>query len=346
MSVEPTPAANGHGMPMILVEGLQKRYGQTRALDGLSMSVAAGSIYGFVGPNGAGKTTTMRILATLLQADGGMGRIAGEDVRLHPSRVRARLGFMPDFFGVYEDLSVYEYLDFYARSYGVPARKRKTTIDELLELIDLPNKRNDMVENLSRGMKQRLGLARCLVHDPDVLLLDEPASGMDPRARYEMREIVKELQRLGKTVLVSSHILLELAEMCTHIGIIQDGRLIREGPVDHVLRGMHPGRAIELRVLGERERAERLLAGLPEAIEVEEAASGTAHLSGDGADEGELVTTLVFRTSADDRGLRDLLRALVDAGIEVIGFAVQRDNLEDVFMRLTEQTADEVGVGR
>jgi ABC-2 type transport system ATP-binding protein len=337
MSAQMTAGANGHVEPMIKVEGLQKRYGQTRALDGLTMAVEPGSIYGFVGPNGAGKTTTMRILATLLQADGGSGWIAGEDVRLHPGRVRARLGFMPDFFGVYEDLNVYEYLDFYARSYGVPAKKRRTTIDELLELIDLPHKRNDMVENLSRGMKQRLGLARCLVHDPDVLLLDEPASGMDPRARYEMREIVKELQRLGKTVLVSSHILLELAEMCTHIGIIQDGHLIREGLVDHVLRGMQPGRAIELRLLGGRQKAARVLATIPDVSDAPEEIESAAPAGGEEG-TGDTPSTLVFRTFADDRGLRDILRSLVTADVEVVSFAVQRDNLEDVFMQLTERT--------
>jgi ABC-2 type transport system ATP-binding protein len=339
MSVQMATGANGHVEPMIRVEGLQKRYGQTRALDGLTMAVEPGSIYGFVGPNGAGKTTTMRILATLLQADGGSGQIAGEDVRLHPGRVRARLGFMPDFFGVYEDLSVYEYLDFYARSYGVPAKKRRTTIDELLELIDLPHKRNDMVENLSRGMKQRLGLARCLVHDPDVLLLDEPASGMDPRARYEMREIVKELQRLGKTVLISSHILLELAEMCTHIGIIQDGRLIREGPVDHVLRGMQPGRSIELRLLGGRQKAARLLAEMPDVTDITGDAEGDAPANAED-EAGDAPATLMFRTFADDHGLRDTLRALVAADVGVVSFAVQRDNLEDVFMQLTERNGD------
>ncbi|MDB5077927.1 MAG: transporter ATP-binding protein, partial [Chloroflexi bacterium] len=220
------------------VQGLVKTYGATRAVHGLTMKVEAGSIYGFVGPNGAGKTTTMRILATILAADEGLCMVAGEDVRQHPAKVRARLGYMPDFFGVYDDLTVQEYLEFYAESYYVPARTKKTTIADLLELTDLTAKRDEYVESLSRGMKQRLGLARCLVHDPDVLLLDEPASGMDPRARYEMREIVKELQRMGKTVLLSSHILPELAEICTHIGIVQGGRLIREGPVDQVLQGL------------------------------------------------------------------------------------------------------------
>lgn len=333
MSVTAHVAVPAQPKPMIQVEGLVKRYGRTRALNGLNMQVMAGSIYGFVGPNGAGKTTTMRILSTLLEADEGTGQIAGEDVRAHPARVRARLGFMPDFFGVYEDLTVAEYLDFYAASYKVPAKQRKRTIDELLELIDLPHKRNDYVEGLSRGMKQRLGLARCLVHDPDVLLLDEPASGMDPRARVEMREIVKELQRLGKTVLVSSHILLELSEMCTHIGIIQGGQILREGLVDQVLRGIQAGRAVEIRVLGDAAPALRLLQGMPLVGEVVPPKDDAPDAGGTSSGP----TSVVFRTAAEDEGLRDILRSLVEGGVPVISFTALRDNLEEVFMQLTAE---------
>ena len=317
--------------PMIEISGLVKRYKGTPALNGLDMRVGGGSIYGFVGPNGAGKTTTMRILATLLEADAGSGFIAGEDVRAHPGRVRAKLGFMPDFFGVYEDLTAAEYLDFYAASCGVPAKRRRQVIDELLELIDLSHKRDTYVEGLSRGMKQRLGLARALVHDPAVLLLDEPASGMDPRARYEMREIVKELQRLGKTVLVSSHILLELSEMCTHIGIIQSGRLVREGPVDQILRGLDPGRAIEVRLLGSALQARDLISALPNVAGVDPQPAGAEPQA------GGTLATIVFRTFADDAGLQEVLRALVSAGLPVVGFSVQRENLEEVFMQITEQ---------
>jgi len=323
------PAAQAR--PMIEISGLVKRYKGTPALNGLDMRVGGGSIYGFVGPNGAGKTTTMRILATLLEADTGSGFIAGEDVRAHPGRVRAKLGFMPDFFGVYEDLTAAEYLDFYAASCGVPAKRRRQVIDELLELIDLSHKRDTYVEGLSRGMKQRLGLARALVHDPAVLLLDEPASGMDPRARYEMREIVKELQRLGKTVLVSSHILLELSEMCTHIGIIQSGRLVREGPVDQILRGLEPGRAIEVRLLGSALQARDLIAALPNVAQVDPQPAGAEPQA------GGTLATIVFRTFADDAGLQEVLRALVSAGLPVVGFSVQRENLEEVFMQITEQ---------
>lgn len=332
MSERPAVAVEPDAGAMIVVEGLTKRYGATRALDGLSMSVERGTIYGFVGPNGAGKTTTLRILATLLAADSGRAVVVGEDVRRHPTRVRAVLGYMPDFFGVYDDLTVQEYLEFYAASYGVPAKRRRSTIDELLELVDLQDKRYSYVEGLSRGMKQRLGLARCLVHDPYVLLLDEPASGMDPRARYEMREIVKELQRIGKTVLISSHILLELAEMCTHIGIIQAGRLVRQGPVEHVLHGRNPGRAYAVRVLRERAKLEAILAANPDVSEVlseEEGLDGTA------GDRGPALT--IFRTFADDDALGEILRVLVEADLGVIEFGPYRENLEDVFMQLTAE---------
>ena len=234
----------------ISVRGLVKQYGQVRAVDGLSMSVDRGSIYGFVGPNGAGKTTTMRILSTLLNGSRGSCTIAGLDVATHPAQVRTILGYMPDFFGVYDDLTVQEYLEFYADAYSIPVRLRKTTIGDLLELIDLTEKRDAYVESLSRGMKQRLGLARCLVHDPQVLLLDEPASGMDPRARYELREIVKELRQMGKTVVLSSHILLELAEICTHIGIVQRWTVAARRTCRR-----HPGRYQR----GQEDRASRFL---------------------------------------------------------------------------------------
>lgn len=319
--------AAGNGA-MIEVAGLVKRYGRTEALRGLHMQVPKGAIYGFVGPNGAGKTTTMRFLATLLAVDSGSARIAGLDVRNQPSRVRAAIGYMPDFFGLYEDLTVTEYLDFYATSYGVPVRARKRTIGELLELVDLVPRQDDYVEGLSRGMKQRLGLARCLVHDPEVLLLDEPASGMDPRARVEMREIVRELSRLGKTILISSHILLELAEMCTHIGIIQSGTLLREGPVQEIVRGLQGGRVIELQVLHDEARALQLLQGQKDLCEVAQA-----------PDSGALVAAqhhaITFRVADSDQRVYEVLQMLMAAGVPVLAYAQQRDTLEEVFMQLT-----------
>ena len=320
--VAPLEGAANAAPSMLWAEGLTKSYARTRALDGLSLHVPRGSIYGFVGPNGAGKTTTMRILATLLAPDSGEAYVDGRPLTSNPRGVRAKIGYMPDFFGVYDNLTVSEYLDFYAAAYGVPAAEARRAIPELLELVDLGPKRADFVEGLSRGMKQRLGLARCLVHNPEVLLLDEPASGMDPRARYEMREIVKELQRLGKTVLVSSHILLELAEMCSHIGIIQGGKLLREGPVGAILGSLRGARAVRVGVMGDaanRETAAAVLARQPGVGEVQ--------VVGD-----DLEATF----TGDDAATAALLRALVDAAIPVLHFAPAASSLEEIFMQLTE----------
>jgi ABC-2 type transport system ATP-binding protein len=312
-------AATAAETPMLRAEGLVKTYGRTRALNGLSLHVPRGSIYGFVGPNGAGKTTTLRILATLLAPEGGEAWVDGRPLTADPAAVRSKIGFMPDFFGVYDNLTVSEYLDFYAAAYGVPVAESRRTNAELLELVDLAPKRDDFVENLSRGMKQRLGLARCLVHNPQVLLLDEPASGMDPRARYEMREIVKELQRMGKTVLVSSHILLELAEMCSHIGIIQDGRLLREGPVNTILGSLKGARSVRIGVMGEVAAALAVLGEQPGVSDIVP------------TDDGLEVTF-----AGDDAATAALLRALVEAGIPVLHFARAASSLEEIFMHLTE----------
>ena len=207
---------------MIAVEELRKQYGAHTALQGLELTVPRGEIFGFVGPNGAGKTTTIRILATLVLADSGMATIAGIPVADDPHGVRELIGYMPDFFGVYDRLTSEEYLEFYAACHAVPRRRRRKVAHELLELVDLTDRAGDQVDTLSRGMQQRLGLARALVHDPQVLLLDEPASGLDPRARVEMRELVRELRRMGKTILISSHILPELEELCTWVGFIDE----------------------------------------------------------------------------------------------------------------------------
>ena len=319
-------AATAAETPMLRAEGLVKTYGRTRALNGLSLHVPRGSIYGFVGPNGAGKTTTLRILATLLAPDSGEAWVDGRPLTANPAAVRSKIGFMPDFFGVYDNLTVSEYLDFYAAAYGVSAAESRRTNAELLELVDLAPKRDDFVENLSRGMKQRLGLARCLVHNPQVLLLDEPASGMDPRARYEMREIVKELQRMGKTVLVSSHILLELAEMCSHIGIVQDGRLLREGPVQAILGSLKGARAVRVGVIGEGVPATEVAA---RAVEVLDGQPGVSDVVP--TDDGLEVTF-----AGDDAATAALLRALVEAGIPVVHFARAASSLEEIFMQLTE----------
>ena len=309
----------------IAVQGLVKQYGRLAALNGVSFSVPRGSIYGFLGPNGAGKTTTLRILATLLRPTGGQAWVAGEDVTRHPAEARRHIGYMPDFFGVYDDLTVREYLEFYAQAHGVPRVRWPKTIADLLELVDLGYKRDEFVETLSRGMKQRLGLTRCLVHDPEVLLLDEPASGLDPRARVEMREVLKEIAGMGKAVLISSHILPELEDLSTEVGIIHRGRMVASGTVNSILAQLGGSRVLEARTLDQAEQAGSILESLHGVSDVE--------ILGE---EG-LVRAAC---SADSAGQAAILRTLVEAGIPVVSFnAVQE--LEDLFLALTEEEGGE-----
>ncbi|HML48062.1 MAG TPA: ABC transporter ATP-binding protein, partial [Clostridia bacterium] len=223
---------------MLEIQGLTRRYGKFVALDHLDLTIEAGTLHGFVGPNGAGKTTTMRILATLLPASEGKAWIDGMEVSRQPRLVRKKVGYMPDFFGVYDGLKVTEYLDFYARCYGLRSQERNQMANQMLELVRLTDKREAYVDTLSRGMKQRLCLARSLMHNPSLLILDEPASGMDPRARAEMKSILRTLKDLGKTVLISSHILHELAELCDAISIIDRGKLLFSGDMDALSRRM------------------------------------------------------------------------------------------------------------
>ncbi len=222
--------------PIVETHDLTKRYAGLVALDHLNLTIPQGAVYGFIGPNGAGKTTTMRILTGLLDATSGYALVNGHDVTRDGAAVRKLVGWMPDTFGVYDNMKAWEYLDFFADSYNVPAARRQQLIGELLDLVDLGHKRDEYVMGLSRGMKQRLALARTMAHDPQLLILDEPASGLDPRARIELRELLKELRAMGKTIVISSHILTELAEMCTHIGIIERGKLLVSGRVDEVLQ--------------------------------------------------------------------------------------------------------------
>ena len=302
---------------VITVEGLVKRYGRSPALDGVSFSVPAGSIYGFLGPDGAGKTTALRILATLLMPTEGKASVAGEDIVRHPARARKNIGYMPDFFGVYDDLTVREYLEFYAQAHGVPRDQWRKIIADLLELVDLGHKRDDFVETLSRGMKQRLGMARCLVHDPDVLLLDEPASGLDPRARVEMREVLKEISRMGKAVLISSHILPE--DLSTEVGIIHRGRMVASGPVESILAQLGASRVLEVRTLERAAETGDIMGGQPGVRGVE-----ILH-------ERSMVRASF---SGDDAGQAGVLRALVEAGIPVVSFN-SLQGLEELFMALT-----------
>ena len=302
---------------MLRVENLQKRYGSFLAVREMNLNLQAGSIYGFVGPNGAGKTTTMKMVATLLQPSAGSITIADVDAVRQPQEARRRMGYMPDFFGVYDDLKVTEYMEFYAECHKVPRAGRDGLICDLLELVNLSHKKDAYVDSLSRGMKQRLCLARCLVHDPDLLLLDEPASGLDPRARVEMRELLQELHRMGKTILISSHILAELSEMCTHIAIVDNGRLVSEGPVQQVLR-QAGARVMEVRVAGEGE--------------VAAVAARTAPGVADVQVEGNLCRVQV---DGDDQAVAMLLATLVREGVPVIHFAEAQSKLEDVFMAIT-----------
>ncbi len=303
---------------MIAVENLTKVYGRRTALDGVSFVVPEGEIFGFVGPNGAGKTTTLRILAALLEPTSGTAVVAGADVANQPGRVHRALGYMPDFFGVYDQLTVAEYLDFYASCYQQPRQRRKAVVEELLELVDLIDRRDQPVDTLSRGLKQRVCLARALVHDPTVLLLDEPASGLDPRARVEMREILKELQRMGKTIVISSHILPELTELCTMIGIIDQGRMRATGSVHDVIQQLTSGHRLRISILGDLGAAAAALAPLPSVRKVE-VIEGVIEAGYDG-EEG---------TAAD------ILLAITGAGIRVSAFGPVDDGLEDAFLRAT-----------
>ena len=305
---------------MIAVEGLTKIYGRRTALQAVSFEVPRGEIFGFVGPNGAGKTTTLRILAGLLEPTAGRALIDGADVVLHPDRVHERLGYMPDFFGVYDQLTAGEYLDFYAACYRQPKARRRKIADDLLQLVGLADRREQSVDTLSRGMKQRLCLARALVHDPAVLLLDEPASGLDPRARVEMREILKELQHMGKTIVISSHILPELTELCTMVGIIDHGQIRATGPVGEVIRRLTAGRRLRISLIGRREEALALLKAMPAIREVD--------LS-DGSIEAGF--------EGDESTAAGILQELIAAGIEVSGFTQLEGGLEDAFLKATTE---------
>src|SRR5512143_1958442 len=235
---------------------LTRRYGRVLAVDHLNLQVPRGALFGFIGPNGAGKTTTLRILAGLLEPSTGEVWVNGQRLDRDWHATRQMIGYMPDFFGVYDDMLVWEYLDFFARCYGMPAGRRKTMVDELLDLVNLTDKRDANVQALSRGMQQRLCLAHALVHDPQVLLLDEPASGLDPRARVEMRELLKELRNLGKTILISSHILPELEELCTSVAIVDLGKVLAQGRVADIERRLRFGSVLRVRLLAEGEALE------------------------------------------------------------------------------------------
>ncbi len=318
----------------IIVEtkGLSHSYGTTAALKQLDLQIPQGAIYGFIGPNGAGKTTTMRILTTLLEPSAGEAFVAGHSVRHERTAVRRQVGFMPDFFGVYEAMSAAEYLEFFAAAYAIEPARRPRLIDDLLALVELSHKKATEVMGLSRGMKQRLSLARTMLHDPALLILDEPASGLDPRARVELRELLKELRRIGKTIMISSHILTELAEMCTHIGIIEHGSLLTSGDVTTIMHSLQPHRSFELHVLPGPDaditqtlaRAAELVRGMAHVLAVELLP----------ASESE-PARLLIDLDGDDRAVSVILAQIVSSGIAVTHFAGRVSDLEEIFMRVT-----------
>jgi ABC-2 type transport system ATP-binding protein len=313
---------------IVRTSGLVKRYPGTVAVAGLDLDIADGEIFGLVGPNGAGKTTTLRILATLLRPTSGEAEVAGISVTKNPDDARRVLGFMPDVFGVYDDMKVWEYLDFFARCYGIPAARRRRMIGDLLDLVDLGDRRNAYVQGLSRGMQQRLCLAHTLVHDPQVLLLDEPASGLDPRARVELRELLRELRSLGKSIVISSHILPELEELCTSVAIVDHGRVLAQGRVSDIERRLRAGAVLRVKLLADDAGYETARTWFAEQPFVASAA-----LNPDGTIE------IGFR--GDDQATSRLLVAAVTAGLPVMTFARAASDLEELFLQVTAQGTPE-----
>jgi len=304
---------------MIETRNLTKKYGNLTAVDDLNLTVKDGDIFGFIGPNGAGKTTTMRILVTLLEPTRGRAFVNGLDVRRNGKKVRRLVGYMPDFMGVYDDLKVFEYLEFFAAAFGIERRKRKSIVEGVLELTDLQSKQSATVDSLSRGMQQRLGLARVLIHDPKVLILDEPASGLDPRARIEIRELLRELKRMGKTIMISSHILSELEEICDHVGIIEHGRMVFSGTMEEILPRLGIQSKVRVRVADSQDKAVELLTALPQISQV--------RISGD-----YIAVTLHEGQNGD--GI--IARTLVNADLDIISIQPEKLKLDDAFLQLTK----------
>jgi ABC-2 type transport system ATP-binding protein len=307
----------------VRTDHLTKRYGRSLAVSGVELEIEAGEIFGLVGPNGAGKTTTLKMLATLLPPSAGDAEIGGYSVRTEPDAVRSVIGYMPDTFGVYDDMRVWEYLDFFGRCYGLSAARRRQMIGDLLELVDLADKRSAYVQDLSRGMQQRLCLAHALVHDPQVLLLDEPASGLDPRARVELRELLRELRALGKTILISSHILPELEELCTSVAIIDHGKVLASGRVDDIADRFRVGGVYRATVLGDDARlarAEQVFAAVKDVVSVVRRPGGVIELA----------------LRGDENTASAVLAAAVKGGVRLSAFAPAASDLEELFLQITD----------
>jgi ABC-2 type transport system ATP-binding protein len=304
---------------MIELIDFGKDYGDFTAVRRLNLKIAAGEMFGFIGPNGAGKSTTIRFLATLLKASRGEGIVNGHSVTRDPMNVRRSVGYMPDNFGVYDGMKVWEFLDFFAVAYRISKSRRKAVITDVLELLDLGHKRDDFVNGLSRGMKQRLCLAKTLVHDPPVLILDEPASGLDPRARLEVKALLKELRRMGKTILISSHILTELADCCTTIGIIERGQLLMHGPIEEVYHRIRGNRLVQVKFTDNMDVGLSVIRSSPHCRDVQ-------------VEDHEASVEL----ETDDEGVAQLLRELIANKVGIRSFAEKEPTLEDVFMLVTK----------
>jgi ABC-2 type transport system ATP-binding protein len=311
---------------MIEIRDLTRRYGKRTAVNQLSLQVNQGDVYGFVGPNGAGKTSTIRMIVGLMRPDGGDVIVGGHSVQHAPDQVRSMIGYMPDYFGVYPDLKVWEYLDFFGACYGIASQRRPFLINELLELVELQHRREELVDRLSRGMKQRLSLARTLIHDPQVLILDEPASGLDPRARIEIRELLVELAMMGKTVFFSTHILADVAEICTRIGILEAGRLVASGGLEELHLSIMPQRRIELTLLDPPQMASAFLETLQGVANIEQLAGLP----------GSERSRLEFEFSGDDAALSQVLAGLLGHGVRVLHFSENNRNMEEVFLQATK----------
>lgn len=306
---------------MIEVHHLRKEYDDTVALENLHLEIAQGEVFGLIGPNGAGKTTLIRVLATLLEPTYGEVRIAGIDALADPLKVHPIIGYMSDFFSLYENMRVWEYLDHFSRCYRIPPRNRDRLIDEALELVSLVVRRDAEIQELSRGMRQRLCFAKSLLHEPQVLLLDEPASGLDPAGRVEFRELIKQLHEMGRTIVISSHILTEMTEYCTSIGILEQGRLVASGRVEDILARLDPELRLVIEVQGKLDQLTTLLNDDPAA---ENIVVNTNQLN------------CVWRGGRET--LPSLHRRIVDSGIPLVSFAVAGDNLEEIYMRISSHS--------
>ncbi len=309
----------------IEITNLQKSYGAQVAVDDLTLSISQGEIFGFIGPNGAGKTSTLRMVVGLLQPTQGTIRIMGNEVSNQDRKHKQLIGYMPDLFGTYPDLKVWEYLDFFGACYQIDDQKRPKLIEEFLELVDLTHRKNDLVDQLSTGLKQRLSLARALIHDPQILVLDEPAAGLDPRARVEIRALLLELQRMGKTIFFSSHILSDVAEICSSVGVIEAGKLVATGRVDELQIQYLVNRKIVLSVLSDTQTAMNYLQNMPQVARVEIVSSQPKQRS-----------LLRFEFQGNDLELCQILQSLIQNKVAVLHFAEDNGDLEDLFMKVTK----------